>query len=244
MSSWTRRRFSLSQVVGLLTVVLVAPGLWAWAASVTHTFSNGTTADADEVNQFQDLVGATTELQLEGTARDQAIADLDADRTKLVFVTSTVTTGSFGGSIVADRACNDAAAAAGLPGLFRAWVGQRSVTSPNVDYRAPVNHFTPGKRYVLSDGRPVAYGWADLTDGTLINPIDLDEWGQPVAGKVWTGIQADGRTVPGGSPCQNWSNGASSAGIVGLIGSTGSTWSFNPVYEMCWLDLPFYCFEQ
>jgi formylglycine-generating enzyme required for sulfatase activity len=55
-----KRRFSLMEVAGLLSVLLVGIGLYAWAATtVPNTFTSGTTAKADDVNaNFQALATA------------------------------------------------------------------------------------------------------------------------------------------------------------------------------------------
>ena len=55
---------------------------------------------------------------------------------------------------------------------------------------SPAGIYTP-------DGRPVAYGTADLFDGQIINPINTDEYGHPpppngTSPSVWTGTAPDG----------------------------------------------------
>lgn len=57
--SYFRKRFSMPEVVGLLTVVMASVGLYAYAVTVPHTFTAGTTALASEVNaNFQALEDA------------------------------------------------------------------------------------------------------------------------------------------------------------------------------------------
>ena len=229
MKGWTRKRFSLPQVVGLLIVVLVAPGLLAWAASVTHTFSNGTTADATEVNQnFQDLVLALTDVE---------------DRT--VFVTSSTHLADFGGQIGADGICQELAETAGLPGAFRAWLGTEAFLDKGV--WTPYFHLDVGARFIRTDGALVATGWGDLTDGTIANPIRYDETGAEIitAFQVWTNVETDG-TTSSGFDCQGWTSmPALAQGAIGSAGATDASWTAQTL-QICTSAVPkrLYCFEQ
>src|SRR5690606_14620548 len=86
-----------------------------------------------------------------------------------VFVTSTTYAGNIGGTGGANAECQKRAEAAGLPGLYRAWVSVSSSDQPG-------STFVAGGAYKLLDDTVVADNWTDLTDGSLDNPIDRDEF--------------------------------------------------------------------
>jgi hypothetical protein len=79
--------------------------------------------------------------------------------------------------------------------------------------------------YRLLDGTVIANNLADLTDGTLDHPIDMDEYENgPWAAFVWTGTIADGTSQVGS--CDVWTT--NSDQIRGRIGSSAAmdqTWS-------------------
>jgi len=59
--------------------------------------------------------------------------------------------------------------------------------------------------YVLVNGTLIANNWADLIDGQLAAPIDVDEHGTPaVATEVWTGTYADGTATV--DTCNDWTS--------------------------------------
>lgn len=63
MQRLSKRKFSLLEVVGLLAAVILSVGLYAYAVTLPHTFTAGTTAVADEVNEnFQALEEAVNEV--------------------------------------------------------------------------------------------------------------------------------------------------------------------------------------
>lgn len=115
-----------------------------------------------------------------------------------------------GPALQADRICQMEARLAGLPGVYKAWLSTNGVagvpeSSPDTRFG---KYFSP-TRYVLPDGNltVVAYGWDDLTDGQIQNPINVSAQGGTVYGEegcpVWT------NTTPGGTPggyssCMDW----------------------------------------
>lgn len=145
--------------------------------------------------------------------------------TRTVFVTSTIHSGNLGGVAGADAVCNQRAAAAGLPGTFKAWISDAS-TSPAATFSQSA---LPYRR---TDGQQVAANWADFTDGTLAVPISIDEFGNPVThnnlnGWAWTATNADG-TGPVGSTCNNWAVADYvNQGRKGVTDSAASNWSSN-----------------
>ena len=127
-------------------------------------------------------------------------------RGKFVFVTSTKQTGDLGGIDGADDICNDRAADAGLPGVYKAWLASTDANDPESTF---VRATGP---YVRTDYARVADDWADLTDGRLPRPINIDEFGELQSGNVWTDVSADGKktgVIGGFFPrhCNHWSDG-------------------------------------
>jgi hypothetical protein len=86
-----------------------------------------------------------------------------------VFVTSVEYTGNLGGLAGADTSCMAAARDSALAGAsWAAWLSD--------DVRDAIDRIPfPDAEYQLLDGTVVANDLADLTDGTLDAPIDLDE---------------------------------------------------------------------
>ena len=71
-------------------------------------------------------------------------------------------------------------------------------------------------------GAIVAYGTADMFDGSIVNPINIDEYGNPWTWgvPVWTGSGVDGRAAPlPGGPL-----GATAFPTFGSSVSTGPGW--------------------
>ena len=185
------------------------------------------------------LVGV---VQASGAYDGSPLALLEAAQAadRIVFVSSTTFTGAFGGVPAADLTCTDLAAAAGLVGTYRAWLSDAAGRSPSVTFtRSDVP-------FVMTTGVRVADGWADLTDGTINNPIVVDEQGnQPdTVPVVWTGTEPSGRPVSSGSTCGEWD--AASGGVSGQVGvfdAIGTGWSASrPV--ACDQSARLYCFQQ
>ena len=161
-----------------------------------------------------------------------------ADR--IVFVSSATFTGAFGGVPVADQTCTDLAAAAGLAGTYRAWLSDAAGRSPSVTFTGPDVPF------VMTSGVRVADDWADLTDGTINNPIVVDEQGnQPeTVPVVWTGTDPSGQPTSSGATCRGWA--AASGGVAGQVGvfdAIGTGWSAS-LPAACDQSGRLYCFQQ
>ena len=118
---------------------------------------------------------------------------------KKVFVTSTVhINGNLAGLQGADDICNSLASSAELPGTYKAWLSD-DAASPNTRFAKST------EPYVLVDGTLVASSYADLTDGSLQNAIDLDETGSPVpTSGIWTATNKSGDRI--GDTCDNWTS--------------------------------------
>ena len=171
--------------------------------------------------------------------------------TRTVFTTSASFPGDLGNNLDCSKGldggdciCEALADIAGLEMNFKAWL------STSVDEPAGPNFYHHDGPYVRIDGVMVAVSWDDLTDGTLLQPIEVDEQGgrpgiDPSSDRVWTGTAADGTAfVGGGSSCNGWTSTTDSGeGRQGNLTDTGRTWT-EQVSEGCDEMFPIYCFEQ
>jgi hypothetical protein len=157
-----------------------------------------------------------------------------------VFVTSGEFTGNFPGGVGldgADASCTQAATDVGLSGNWTAWLSDSSTDA--IDR-------IPDGEYWLFDGTLVADGKADLTDGTLDNPIIVREDGTPIPGgavNVWTATDTDG-TWGDSETCFNWtSNDVLDTAQSGRADATDATWTDNEA-ETCDVFNKLYCFAD
>jgi hypothetical protein len=158
---------------------------------------------------------------------------LDCER--VLFVTSATYDGNLLGGIAgATSKCNQLASAVpALSGLtFRAFLGTRA---------APIASAMPKgtKPYRLVDGTQVATSFADLTDGTLSAPIDLDEAGKKVTGEAWSGANGSGGDS---NDCDAWTR-SGNQGSAGAIGVTTAAW-LGPNPRGCRNLFHLYCVEE
>jgi hypothetical protein len=156
-----------------------------------------------------------------------------------VFVSASTFTGNLGGHAGADGTCQDTANAAGLGGVWMAWISDFA-SSPSQRFNR-ANY-----EYALLDGTVVAGDWTVLTSGTLAHGIDENEHGQAVGGgttEVWTATRTNGSLFANG--CNGFTSSSSHAPVVevGVSGNTDSTWT--EVYlQFCSRTDHLYCFEQ
>lgn len=119
-----------------------------------------------------------------------------------------------------------------LPGQYKAWMGSLGTNDPLGRFSKIAVEWTEAK-YVLQDGTIIADSWADLTDGTLDNPINQQVDGTIYNGYVWSNVKIDGDfddepVSPFYSDgfCQLWSVGTSAKyGRIGRTDVTDSTWT-------------------
>ncbi len=164
---------------------------------------------------------------------------------RVVFVTSVMFNGDFGGLVGADAQCQALATTAGLAGTFLAWL--------STDTESPSTRMTQGlEPYVRTDGVQVAPNWAGLIDGTLDAPINVTELGGPVpvgntncAGggfpTVWTSTASNATSQ--GSACTNWTSNVGS-GRWGRADEVGGSWTSWCVGGLCDWVSPIYCVQQ
>jgi len=165
-----------------------------------------------------------------------------------VFVTEENFDGDLGGLSGADDKCQEAADAAGLVGIFQAWLSD--------SFETPASRWihlatTP---YVMLNGEVVATSFADLTDGTINNAIEITEKGDPKvivlnAPNAWTGTLEDGSQSF--FNCSDWSTnqrfgpgGIERRGGGGRWTASDASWTEGGG-KTCNSDfLALYCFQQ
>lgn len=152
-----------------------------------------------------------------------------------VFVSSAVQNADFGGIAGADALCTAEAAAAGLDGVFKAWLSTRSSSVAD-----RLEH--SDQPYMLVDGTVVAVDWDDLVDRALLARIGRDANGQPHTDDVWTGTLWTGASYPT-DDCEGFTSGSTGHSLCGASTSTTMTWT-EAQTPACDTPLRLYCFEQ
>ena len=156
-----------------------------------------------------------------------------------VFVTSMKYDGNLGGLLGADGQCQTLADAAGLGGTWLAWLGDGT--------DGPAMRFVQSDlEYRLVTGDVIAEDFADLIDGTIAVPINVDETGTTLPDDddmiVWTAV-----FPTGGEPtpvnCEAWTVADDSIVPTGLASATNSGWTVSAPFA-CSEMHRLYCFEQ
>ncbi|MEZ4451240.1 MAG: DUF4215 domain-containing protein [Nannocystaceae bacterium] len=161
-------------------------------------------------------------------------------RDRLVFLTDAAYLGmDIQGMAGADAICVTQAGAGGhpKPESFLAWLGDGA--------SGPADRFPHGSaRYALPNGDVVAANWGDLTDGSLVHPIDRTFAGAQADVAVWTAVRVDGSTYDDAT-CDAWTAmDGSSPGHVGHSGSSDATWTDDGAPTgLCGDVARLYCFE-
>lgn len=170
-----------------------------------------------------------------------------------IFVTSTRYNGNLGGLSGADVKCQDRANAANLGGTWKAWLSDSTTSASS----RLVHSSNP---YKLLDGRVVANNWADLTGGTIQNPIEITELGtklKPPAscswcafGFPWTNTYTTGNIIYNTKDyktCNDFTSSADTGDTTSWRqGNAFDTtfWSRYQVSQSCIAASELYCFEQ
>ncbi len=153
-----------------------------------------------------------------------------------IFVTSGSWNGNLGGMSGADSKCDAAVAGASLAGV---WVALISTSQTNAVSRIPV-----GVQFVRMDAAIIADNLADLFDGTIQNPINLDEHSIIKVGHVFTGSESDGTVSDncgGVETCGDWTAGAVN-GEIGMVSQTNANWVQSGCFSTCDAELKgLYC---
>jgi hypothetical protein len=106
--------------------------------------------------------------------------------------------------------------------------------------------------YKLVNGTTIANNWADLTDGSIQNPINRDEFGNTgVAPVIWTHTTVNGSTATTNTSqnCNNWTQATGGNTLVHCAGSpnmTNGDWTagYSGCAYPCSSTWALYCFEQ
>jgi hypothetical protein len=166
---------------------------------------------------------------------------------KKVFLTSTIGTGNLSawpdaaasgatGVAAGDAVCAARAQAAGLSGVFKAWLSTSTINA--------ADRLTSNGPWARLDGVKVADTKADLTDGILFSPINVDDtltyWG---GFSAWTGTGPDGHATA--STCSDWTSAApNGSGTRGIVSDAGSEWSDLSAPCDRGSQIGLYCFED
>lgn len=182
-----------------------------------------------------------------GVANQTVSISLTVQAVKRIFVTSTTYTGNLGGFSGADAICQTRASAASLSGTWKAWLSTGTLNAPAVTAASRVNQFNGP--FVRVDYSNIATSWTDLTDGSLMNAISMDEFGAAATPtEVWTNTRKGGSSGTESNvtlrDCNAWTNGTSgSTGYFGVNNSVTAEWT-DSYYENCNSPNKLYCFEQ
>ena len=164
---------------------------------------------------------------------------------KTVFITRATFDSNLGGLTGADAKCQaeaDEPASIVPSGIYMAWLSD----GPN----SPDSRFTKSSHpYVLPNGKRIAENYNDLTDGSILNPINLDSRGKPVGyQRFWTGTNPDGTTADDGAfngLCDGWAVDppAKKYGWNGHTAKKTTSWTAGTGYG-CRHNLKLACFQQ
>jgi len=180
----------------------------------------------------------------------ECVTPLEVD-SRIAFVSSDTFQGDLGNSLGCpdglaggDCICEALAGNAGLGMNFKAWL------ATSTDEPAGANFYHHDGPYVRIDGVMVAVSWEDLTDGTLLQPIEVDEQGgrpgiDTNSQLVFTGTDADGTAFSlGSASCNDWTvTSDPGGGREGNLTATDRDWT-TLTSTGCDAKRPIYCFEQ
>jgi hypothetical protein len=158
-----------------------------------------------------------------------------------MFVTSSlIVPGRLNGVAGADTECANRAAAAGLPGTYKAWISDKTATVA-IDANTRVGN----GGWVRTDGRPFAASLAALKAGNqLFYPPRVDENGNdlgPTRIAVATGGNSNGTNF--GPQCTNYTSTVGSM-YIGMGTAGAQYWAYNELDSVgCSDSLHLYCFR-
>ncbi len=145
----------------------------------------------------------------------------------------------------ADAICNAAAAGAGLPGTYRAWLSSTTVSA--------ASRFAGARGgWVRPDGVPVAGSLAALTSAQLLSTINITELGNQITNNAeltfWTNTLPSGAiaVTSAAQTCQNFTStsGASGSSVLGRTTEAGTEWTSLPGnFQNCSQPAHLACFQ-
>jgi hypothetical protein len=192
------------------------------------------------------IVDPLTEECDEGSPEPTFLCNTNCRRTFfVVFITSNTISGAHAGLTGADALCQAEAAAADLPGSYRAWLSDTK-TGPKSRFGKSL-----GRPYFRLDGVKIAANWDVLVSNGPAVPISVTALGETLAGQtvcvddvVWTGTGPDG--LPSGDMfCAEWTNPDSDMSVVvgSALTAPSAAWT-NCGTLSCGAQARLYCFEQ
>jgi hypothetical protein len=178
---------------------------------------------------------------------------------KVVFVSSATYNGNFSGRSpsggdpwvpfagidAAHAKCQALAVAAGLAGVYKAWI---SVIEDGVT-RSPLTDFSHASGpFILRNGVVIANDWNSLLGPRpsyhLLHGIDMTEFGNPIppGTLTFTNTDIDGGPIHGTHDCGKWQSSSGQA-TCGNTDNTNSGWT-NLSLQNCSDQRRIYCFQQ
>lgn len=217
----------------LISLILIScvPVYDPGGSDYSTTIENDTFTTAEE-NSTGEIVNTVT-----GIYYDLPTQDLENEKCfdKRIFLTDDTFSGNH--LYDADKICQVQAEKVWLNGTFKAWI--------SIGAKNPDNSFIKNdcKYYILKNGVKIiiANNYEDLTDGTIINSIDSNQYEEEVIGEVFTNTNFNGKEFSAANNCYN---GTSTEGSI-LIGNTEdkTKWTVKN-YGYCSDRKHLYCVEQ
>jgi hypothetical protein len=214
----------------------------SWGGTSVSGFVSGDTIAIRQTSSAAGNVTTTATVTAGNTVSGVwSVTSLSA--AKIVFLSSVVGSMSIGAF---DNACQNDATAAGLAGVYKAWV---STSTTDARDRVALTDI----KYQLPNGTVIANNKADLLDGTLYAPINILANGSATTDTaVYTSTQIDG-TKASTDPnymCADWTNGQSSFTYRAYLGNaqkSDNSWTRPPgdagYCDWAWFARV-YCFPQ
>jgi len=172
-----------------------------------------------------------------GSVRPAPAPTAAAPDQKRVFVTSTTYSGAVGGLDAADQYCQSSASAAGLPGIYRAWLSDGTENA--------IDRITGDGPWYTTGGGVAFDSKLDLR-GPPRSSLLSEHGGSsvdPGMSGAWTGTDADGLAT--GEDCEGWTNATADA-----LATTGTAHAFDPWWGggdsplSCNAKAALICFQQ
>lgn len=159
---------------------------------------------------------------------------------RYVFVTASTFTGNLGGLAGADEKC---VISGGTIDPNATWVAWLSDSTTPASMRLD-NTFKGYYRLPGMDKPVIAKGWAGLTSGTLLAPINRTQAGAVVDQKlsVWTNTTVAGTSAVGSDDCSMWTS-VNNFGRSGTVGALDAIWTDSGTLT-CISTLRLYCFQN
>jgi trimeric autotransporter adhesin len=230
----SRAAESKAAVVGLAAV---SAALTTVACAADTTLKHRCVADPD---------CASGRVCSQGTCRSRPTPDSGSDaagsastRPNYMFVTSQRFDLRLQPLDRADAHCSGAAADAGLPGDYRAWLSTNDVHARDRLGRA--------RGWIRVDGAPFADTVDDLVAGRIFNPPSVNERGQALSTNdvdlVATGTNPFGYNMPGVN-CHNWKLDEPERAVAGDPHGTTNSWTEGTEGSEidCFVPRRLYCF--